>query len=135
MIESFSKRGMHMRKVLIALIAGIFVVGCSTNQIEIKNESDLVTIHFLFRGEEYTIGPSGSLPIEDIPNGAFAYSTTVSYTSGTDITLGEGLAGTLDFLRNETEWVLLYGSRLSGESIVVECNLSTNANFSMTAAQ
>jgi len=112
-------------KAVMILVASLFVVGCTSNQIVIENEAD-AAVEFHFRGEEYSI-PSGSVQtIEEIPSGEYAFSTVYTIPAGFEGAAGDGLSGSMQFLYNGTQARLNYVSVTDSTTYTVSAVFSSS---------
>ncbi len=108
------------RAIVIAAAAALVLsAGCSENQLQVMNKSN-VDVYLNFRADENYIPPYDGtsatvITINDIPNGTYGYGTVYSQeSSGDPVTAGDGLSGDLTFERSETNILLTYG--VSSES-------------------
>jgi hypothetical protein len=120
-----------MKKICAVLTMALVMLGCSGNQIEIRNEA-AGGVYFLFRGVQHYVASGASTTISDaIPNRTYPYSTTYELPPGYDNSdATSDLSGTLSFYRNQTQYVLLYGSTYGSDSLGsiyhINCNVSSN---------
>ena len=124
-----TRRGRAMRGVLVGISVASALVrgGCSTNRIELENQSGS-SVTFVFRGEQYSVSQGASRNIEDIPNGSFEYGTDYKPPARAQSSSEEGpLSGTLTFQKDQTDYVFFYGSKeLSGKYVLTLAISSSN---------
>jgi hypothetical protein len=120
-----------MKLTIIALLAGLTVLaGCSRNEIEIQNITR-TTVYFQFRGDSYPVEAGGTRSIVDMPNGAYAYTSTVEvYPPAAATSLGQGLSGNLNFMHNQTLISFLYSSNETGSGSALTYTVSANYSSS-----
>ena len=97
-----------MKKVLVLALLTLVVLGCSNNEIEIKN-SAAASITFHFRGETFDVPSGGSTTIEKIPDGTFSYSTVYSVPAGLKGSATGG-SGSFIFEKHDTRYTAEYAS-------------------------
>lgn len=114
-----------MRRLIGFVAAGILLVSCSENEIEITNLAR-ERVFFIFRGESYFVeADTGFCKITDIPNGRYEYETKYVIPDWAKEHRGDSLAGFLEFQRNQTRWLLMYGSTSFDSVYTVNLNTSS----------
>lgn len=117
-----------VRNVLIlGLLVGI-LGGCSENKLSIQNEAQY-PITFTFRGKDYTLSSQGSKTLEGVPNGEYLYGTLAQIPQVDwikSVSFEGDQEGTLRFLHDETEYLILYGSHIKDSVYTVSIQKSTN---------
>lgn len=101
---------------LVGIAAGLLLLGCSGNEIQITNEAEW-EVEFHFRGEEHSLAPGASTLLSDVPNGSYGYGTIFHVDKWLlvdpgNIEAGDGLSGTIDLYNRETNVNVKYFSSL-----------------------
>ncbi|MBI5555241.1 MAG: hypothetical protein HY920_05255 [Elusimicrobia bacterium] len=110
-----------MRKVIFALLCLFLVTGCSKDDTEASNELILknnalarVVVNFL--GTSYPLNVGETKTLTDIPNGTYAYETSVSIPSeAKSVAFKEHLNDTLKFT-GRTKSTLYFIGALTGSA-------------------
>jgi hypothetical protein len=141
------QRSAEMKERIIFGIAVVFgIVGCSQdNKLHLENLAhEQVTLNF--RGSSIRVpasmtGMTVTLPNsdapDDIPNGDYEYSTTVTLPpAATKANLGEALAGVLNYSRSNTVYRIVFSSVLeAGEDGEVIYNVGATVSSSDKASE
>lgn len=115
---------------IASIVSFIFLVGCSTNEINIENQTD-GKVTFIFRGEEHEIPSGKSKPIDRIPDGTFSYSVVFDIpATANGYSLPEASEYSLKFVQHNTDWQIYYSSVIdtSGAYIIYETKSSSIPN-------
>jgi hypothetical protein len=126
-----------MKNFLIVSLFLVFAVGCSKNELVIRNWAEgQITLNF--RGEIFEVPRNTERTISDIPNGSYTYSATMTLPAGASELTTEGdVSGNLDFAYSSSRYYILYSSTRNDSTYVVYATVSRNLSNSAspTAAE
>jgi hypothetical protein len=131
----FSQGVGSMKQIVTALILFAFLFGCSNdNKITINNLAS-GNIYINFMAKKYTITPSATVTVTDIPNGTYTYATTyeIPYYAKTWSIESNAASGNLIFEKKDTQILMLYASTISTDS-TYEVNMSVTSTRSTSSS-
>ncbi len=115
-----------VRGALLGLGLLVFMIGCSENRLKIRNDA-ASAVKVTFRGEVYRVAGGKDRTIEDIPNGEYHYGTVAEIPVGIgEFKLEGDVEGSLSFSRDESEYILLYGSIINDTTYILSAVKSSS---------
>jgi hypothetical protein len=94
--------------------ATLFFLGCTQNEVEFINSSDISTVTVHFRSEMYELSAGDAVSIDGVPKGEYTYGTKYTVPPGMD-NIEEDIRGSLSFGSNTTKNTVEYITRIESK--------------------
>ncbi|MGM0461305.1 MAG: hypothetical protein ACQEQ4_02665 [Fibrobacterota bacterium] len=101
-------------RCLWAALAILFFLGCTQNEVEFINSSDVSTVTVHFRSEMYELSSGDAVSIDGVPKGEYTYGTKYTVPPGMD-EIETDIDGNLRFGSNTTKNTVEYITRIESK--------------------
>jgi hypothetical protein len=121
-----------MKKTLALSLLVLGLIGCSENKITVDNLGDY-DVFLNFRAESYKIpaNTSNYVATNEIPNGTFNYTSTITCPASYTAIDGGGLTGNWTFSQGKTEIRISYGGTYNDTLYTVSATWTSTSPSSM----